>query len=163
MNKMVMETVEKHTDFYYTLREKINGWANGGKLKNRTGKWTDDFVQYLLILPDIAYLLIKLLADKNINSLYKKYILLAMVYLISPIDFLPDILPVAGFIDDLLFMVIILNKIINTQEPQVLKKIKMYWAGEADIFLQVKEIIFILNEISSKIPKAFYKFIKKKI
>lgn len=163
MNKMIKEKAKFHKDFYQNLREKINKWTNEGKLKKRSGKWTDAFLQYLMVLPDIAHLMIKLLADKDINSLYKKYILLALVYLVSPIDFVPDILPVAGLIDDLLVMVIILNKIFNSKEPEILKKIKFYWAGEADVFIQVKEIIYILNEISSKLPKALYKFIKKKI
>lgn len=163
MDKIAEVKSKNHNDFYQDLREKINKWANQGKLKRESGKWTDVFLQYLMILPDIIHLMIKLVADKDINSLYKKYIILAMLYLISPIDFVPDILPVAGFIDDLLLMVIILNKIINSQNPKVLKKIKLYWAGKVDVFKQVKEIVFILNEISSRIPKTFYKFIKKKI
>ena len=88
---------------------------------------------------------------------------MAIIYLISPLDFVPDIIPVAGFVDDLLILVIILNKIINTLDSKVKNKIKLYWAGEEDIFIQVKEILSILNELSSRIPKAFFKFIKKKI
>ncbi len=162
MNKVTKGKIKNHSDFYQNLREKINHWTNAGKLKKQSGKWTDAFLQYLMVLPDIAHLMIKLLADKEINSIYKKYILFALIYLASPIDFMPDIIPVVGFVDDLLILVIILNKIINTQNPQVLKKIKLYWAGEADIFVQVKEIVYIVNDMSAKIPKALYKFIKRK-
>jgi uncharacterized membrane protein YkvA (DUF1232 family) len=86
----------------------------------------------------------------------------ALAYLVSPIDIVPDFIPAAGFIDDLLVMVIFLNKIINTADTKLLDKIKTLWAGEDDVFIKVKEIIAVMNEISSNIPKSIYKFMKRK-
>lgn len=161
MEKSISQKEKKYQDFYQHLREKINRWAREDMCLKKTGNWTDNFIQYLLILPDIVHLLIKLLLDKEISSLYKSYILISMVYLISPIDFIPDIIPIVGFIDDLLVSVIILNKIINSKDTKTIGKIKYYWAGDEDIFAKVKEIIAILNELSSRIPKGLYNFIKK--
>ena len=84
------------------------------------------------------------------------------VYLISPIDIIPDFLPVIGFVDDLLIIVIMLHKIINGADETILKKIKDYWTGEDDVFVKIQEIITIMNEISSKIPKAIHNFMKGK-
>ncbi|MCK4835261.1 MAG: DUF1232 domain-containing protein [Candidatus Aminicenantes bacterium] len=161
MEKSIAKKSEVYQDCYQNVRKKINRWAKDGKLIKKTGKWTDYFIQYLLILPDLVHLMIKLLVDKEISSLYKSYILIALAYLVSPIDIIPDFIPITGFVDDLLVMVIILNKIINSQDKNVLNKIKKYWAGEQDIFSQVKEIVSVLNELSSRIPKALYNFIKK--
>jgi len=161
MEKSISQQGEKYKDFYQNLRDKINHWAREDMCLKKTGNWTDNFIQYLLILPDIVHLLIKLLLDKEISLLYKSYILIAMVYLISPLDFIPDIIPIVGFIDDLLVSVIILNKIINSKDTKTIDKIKYYWAGDEDIFAKVKEIIAILNELSSRIPKGLYNFIKK--
>ena len=162
MGNSIKKKEKKYKDFYQKLREKINKWIKKGRLNEKTGKWTDRFVQYLLILPDIVHLMIKLLVDKEVSSLIKSYILMALVYLISPIDIIPDFIPVAGFIDDLLVSVIILNKIINTVDIQMLYKIKTYWAGEDDIFVKVKEITSLINELSSQIPKSILNFMKKK-
>jgi len=162
MEKSLKKKEKKYQDFYQELRQKINQWVLDGRLTKKTGKWTDKFVQYLLVFPDFIHLLIKLLIDNNISALKKSYIIMALAYVFSPIDFIPDFIPVAGFVDDLLVVAILINKIINTEDTNTLTKIKYYWAGEEDIFMKVKEIITIMNELSSQIPKSIYKFIKKK-
>lgn len=162
MGNSIEKKEKKYQDFYQKLREKISKWAKEDKLNKKTGKWTDKFVQYLLILPDVVHLMIKLLVDKEVSPLIKSYILMAFVYLISPIDIIPDFIPVAGFVDDLLVSIIILNKIINKVDTKTLYKIKTYWAGEDDIFVKVKEITSLINDLSSQIPKSILNFMKKK-
>ncbi len=150
-----------YRDFYQQIREKINRWASDGKLLKKKGKWTDKFLQYLLVFPDMVYLTIKLFIDRKVPANVKGYILMLFVYLISPIDILPDFIPVLGFIDDLLVLVIVLNKIINSADKELLARIKSHWVGEDDIFAKVKEIIAVMNDISSQIPKALYSFMKR--
>jgi uncharacterized membrane protein YkvA (DUF1232 family) len=162
MVESIEKKEKKYKDFYQDLREKINQWGQDGRLAKKTGKWIDKFLQYLLVFPDFVHLLIKLLVDNEISALIKSYILVALLYVFSPLDIIPDFIPVAGFIDDLLVVVVLLNKIINTESKNTLNKIKTYWAGEEDVFLKVKEIITIMNDLSSQIPKSIYKFMKKK-
>lgn len=162
MEKYSPAKIKGGQDCYQNIREKINRWAREGKLRKRTGKWTDDFIQYLLVLPDLVHLMIKLLAERGIPPLFKSYIIIALAYLISPIDILPDFIPISGFVDDLLVLVVIMNKIINSLDQQVIKSIQTHWAGNKDIFKQVKEIMAVLNELSSRIPRSLYNFIKKK-
>lgn len=162
MDKAIEKKEKEVTDFYLKVREKINRWLRQGKLYEKTGKWSDRFVQYLLIFPDLIHLMIKLFVDREISPLIKSYILMVFVYLISPIDVIPDFIPVAGFVDDLLVLIVVLNKIINTAEKEVLEKIKSNWAGEDDIFTKVKEIVALINELSARIPRAIYNFMKNK-
>lgn len=162
MNEITKREEKKFEDFYLRLREKINKWVKSGKIYKKTGKWTDNFLQYLLVFPDLVHLMIKLFLDKEISPTIKGYILIAMVYVISPIDIIPDFFPAVGFIDDLLVLVILFNKIVNSDEPKIKKKIKTYWAGEEDVYVKVKEIIGTMNELSSQIPKSIYNFMKKK-
>ncbi len=162
MDKAIEKKEKEVTDFYLKVREKINRWLRKGKLYQKTGKWSDRFVQYLLIFPDLIHLMIKLFVDREISPLIKSYILMVFIYLISPIDVIPDFIPVAGFVDDLLVLIVVLNKIINTADKEVLGKIKLNWAGEDDIFAKVKEIIALTNELSARIPKSIYNFMKKK-
>jgi uncharacterized membrane protein YkvA (DUF1232 family) len=162
MSTEIVKNGEKFEDFYQRLRIRINTWTKSGRLYQKTGKWTDHFLQYLLVLPDLAHLMIKLFFDKEVPNAVKGYLLVALAYLVSPIDILPDFIPVAGFIDDLLILVVFLNKIINSADTKLLNKIKTHWAGEDDVFMKVKEIIGVTNEISSNIPKSLYKFMKRK-
>ncbi len=152
---------KEYRDFYQKIRKKINGWASDGKLFKKRGKWTDKFLQYLLVFPDMVYLTIKLFVDRKVPANVKGYILMLFVYLISPIDILPDFIPVLGFIDDLVVLVIVLNKIINSADKELLSRIKIHWTGEDDIFAKVKEIIAVMNDISSQIPKALYNFMNR--
>jgi len=152
---------QKYEDYYKKVRKKINKWIKSGKLYKKTGKWTDTFAQYLLVLPDMIHLNIKLLTDKEINMNIKSNILVGMIYLISPIDIVPDFIPVAGLVDDLLVISVILHRIINTADTILMEKIKKYWAGEDDIFVKVKEIVALLNNFASQIPKSLLKFMKK--
>jgi uncharacterized membrane protein YkvA (DUF1232 family) len=153
---------KKYNDFYQRLRTKISRWAQSGRLDKKSGKWTDKFMQYLLVFPDLVHLMIKLLTDKRTPARIKGYILIAFTYLISPIDIIPDFIPVAGFIDDLLVIVIILNKIINRADDEVLERIKILWAGEDDVFDKIKEITEAMNNLSAEIPKSIHNFMKNK-
>ncbi len=162
MGNDIEEKEKKYNDFYGKLRVRINKWATEGRLGKKTGRWTDHFLQYLLVLPDMVHLMIKLFFDRTVPAPIKGYILVAFAYLISPIDIIPDFIPVAGFVDDLLVLAVILNKIINASDEELLEKIRNLWAGEDDVFLKVKEIVNLLNDLSSQVPKAVYKFMKPK-
>ena len=151
-----------YTDFYLNLREKIQRWSQEGKLAKKSGTWTDGFIQYLLILPDLVYLKLKLLLDRDVSPKIKSYIIIGLAYLISPIDFLPDLIPVIGFVDDLLVLIVLLNKIINSTDPSIVEKIQEYWVGEDDIFAKVREIVSLINELAAQIPKAILNFMKQK-
>ncbi len=148
--------------FYLKTRKRIFAWMKNGKLNRKTGRWTDDFIEYLLVFPDLIHLMIKLFTDREVSPKIKGYIVFGLAYLISPIDFIPDFIPVAGLIDDLLVSVIIINKIINSGDQLTLDKIKLYWAGESDVFEKVREIVLMINDVSSRIPGSFVNFLKRR-
>ncbi len=152
---------EEYEDFYKKLRTKIMGWVKSGELNKKTQGWVGKFTEYLVVLPDLVYLLIKLLFDREVPKGTKSLIVIALAYLISPIDIIPDFVPVAGLVDDLLVTVIILNRIINGKDPIVLNKIPEYWPGESDVFEQVRKIVYLINEFASELPKGILKFMKE--
>jgi len=161
MGKSIIKKQGSFDDFYRRIRKKITDWFESGKLAEKSGKWMDGFVQYLLVFPDLVHLMIKLAADKEVPPKVKGMILMGFAYLISPIDVLPDFIPVFGFVDDLLIAVILLNKIINSGDSLLKDKIKDYWVGEEDIFLKIKEIVSAMNELSAQIPRSISGFFSK--
>ncbi len=44
--------------------------------------------------------------DPNASLLGKAFVVLAIVYVISPIDLIPDVAPVIGWIDDLIVLIV---------------------------------------------------------
>ena len=162
MGTEIVAKEKKYEDFYQRLRVKINKWVKNGRINKKNGRWTDSFLQYLMTLPDLVHLMIKLFTDRKVAAHVKGYLLVAFAYLISPIDIIPDFIPVAGFIDDLLVIVVMLNKIINSADRELLETIKKHWAGEEDVFAKIKEIVGVMNDLSSQLPKALYGFMKRK-
>ena len=53
----------------------------------------------------------------------------AAVYLLSPLDLIPDFIPFVGYADDLLLAAIILDGILNYVDRAVVLK---YWPGSPD-------------------------------
>ncbi|MCD8479868.1 MAG: DUF1232 domain-containing protein [Candidatus Cloacimonetes bacterium] len=54
-----------------------------------------------------------------------------------PIDLIPDFIPVIGYMDDLVFVVLGLNLILNDIDPKILRD---NWSGEGDILAQLQKI-----------------------
>lgn len=123
------------------------------KTENRTYKWYRDIIaetgernnfkgfEYVMLLPDLFYLLCKLMADKSVSKRLKRTIAVAVLYLISPINIVPNIIPGLGLLDDVAICVYALNKIINDTDMEIINK---YWCGSGDL----------MNIISSFIEKA---------
>jgi len=158
MGSEIQVKKKKYEDFYKKIREKIFKWVKEGKLDKQTGGWVGKFTEYLILLPDLVYMLIKIILDKDIPTNKKGLVAFAMAYLISPLDVIPDFIPVAGLVDDLLVVIIILNKIINSEDPLLNQKMKKYWPGDQDLFEQIKNIVALINQFASEIPKGILKF-----
>ena len=55
-------------------------------------------------------------------------LLAAAVYLVSPIDLVPDFIPLLGYVDDLLLGAIVLDGVLNFVNRDVVLR---YWPGSA--------------------------------
>jgi uncharacterized membrane protein YkvA (DUF1232 family) len=80
----------------------------------------------LRALPDLGRLLTRLVADPVLPRAAKLALGAAVLYLASPIDLVPDFIPLIGYLDDLLLAALVLDGILNwVDRPIVLK----YWPG----------------------------------
>ncbi len=151
MNKLIKK---EHRDFYEKIRAEIKNW-----LVTKTGK-ENKWAEYLLLAPDLFHLLAKLLIDPEVPAEKKIKLLAAVVYFISPIDFLPEgILGPVGYLDDIAIAAYTLNDLLNFVDPQIVVR---NWAGERDILLLIKNILINANEMIGsgkwdKIKKRFFR------
>lgn len=129
-------------DFYHSLRNRIVQWANTKEGQN--SKWAE----YILIVPDLFYLLCKLTLDPEVPIKSKAKLGIAIAYFVSPVDIIPEaILGPLGFTDDVVISAMVLNTIINETDPEIILK---HWAGEEDILLLVKRIIEVADQMIGK-------------
>lgn len=63
------------------------------------------FIQVLVNIPKFIKLYVRLFKDARVPLKVKALLVMALLYLISPIDFIPDfIFPLVGFADDFVIL-----------------------------------------------------------
>ena len=80
----------------------------------------------LRALPDIARTVTRLAGDPVLPRAVKIALAAAVVYLLSPLDFIPDFVPVAGYLDDVLVAAVVVDGIFNYVDRAIVLK---YWPG----------------------------------
>ncbi|MEO7349566.1 MAG: DUF1232 domain-containing protein [Terrimesophilobacter sp.] len=79
-------------------------WREQRKHPGRTS-----LVDLLRLAPDVVRLLKRLATDRAVPVGVRIWLGVLMVYLLSPIDLIPDFIPVLGYLDDALVVVIALR------------------------------------------------------
>lgn len=95
-----------------------------------SGKDLEPLKHVLLFLPRLAVLVGKLIADPEVSGTNKLLLGAVVVYIASPLDILPDIIPVLGQLDDIYLVALVLLRLMNRSgEP----KLRQHWDGPEDI------------------------------
>ena len=85
---------------------------------------------FLMFLPNMVKLLGRLLKDSRVPKAEKALFVAAIVYVISPIDFIPDVFPFIGQVDDIYVVALSLLRLINRTDDRVVRQL---WSGGGDI------------------------------
>jgi uncharacterized membrane protein YkvA (DUF1232 family) len=80
------------------------------------------------VLPDGIVLVRRLLRDPRVPRARKLSLLALALYLASPIDLVPDIVPVAGHLDDAIVFALVLRGVLRAAGPEVVRE---HWPGDA--------------------------------
>jgi len=83
--------------------------------------------QLARLLPDLAALLRELLRDPRVSRGSKVLVGIAIVWVISPIDLLPEFLPVIGPFDDVVVVALVLRHLVKKAGPEVVRD---HWRGD---------------------------------
>ena len=80
----------------------------------------------LLALPRLGRMLISLVADRDVPTAAKVVLAAMAVYLVSPIDLIPDFIPFLGYLDDVILAAVVVDGVLNFIERPLLLR---YWPG----------------------------------
>ena len=83
----------------------------------------------LRLLPDLLRLLRRLLADKSLGAGVRIRLALLLAYLLSPIDLVPDFVPVLGYADDVIIVALVLRSVIARSGEAAVRR---HWPGTPD-------------------------------
>jgi uncharacterized membrane protein YkvA (DUF1232 family) len=85
----------------------------------------------LRILPDLIRLLKNLATDRKLPKAVRIWLGLLIAYLTSPIDLIPDFIPVLGYADDAIIVVAVLRSVVRRVG---IDQVRANWTGTEDGF-----------------------------
>jgi uncharacterized membrane protein YkvA (DUF1232 family) len=85
----------------------------------------------LRLLPDVLRLVRRLAADPELPRGVRVRLALLLAYLASPIDLVPDFVPVLGYADDAIIVVAVLRSVVRRAGLQAVRR---HWPGTDDGF-----------------------------
>src|SRR5215210_1046629 len=86
--------------------------------------------EMLLFIPNLMKLLYDLLRDPRVSQADKAILAGIIMYVIVPIDVIPDFIPFIGQVDDSYLLAIAILRLLNRAERKVVLD---HWRGEPDI------------------------------
>ena len=159
-SQLPAESDQKQKDFYNKLRDKVSKWFE----KNSDKK--PEYANYILLVPDFFYLLVRLTLDDRIAAIDKAKFAGVIAYFFSPIDFLPEaLLGPVGYLDDLALTCFVLNLYINQQDEAGRAVVKELWPGDDDVLETIQSVLqkadkWLGSGLWEKIKGVYQKFRK---
>lgn len=83
--------------------------------------------ELILLLPQVAGLIARVAGDPRVPKRVKAILGVAAVFLASPIDLIPDFIPVVGYLDDVVLVAIVLDGLLNHVDREILRE---HWPGD---------------------------------
>jgi len=84
----------------------------------------------LMFLPNMVILCGKLMVDKRVPRTERALFAAAVIYAIIPFDFIPDMIPFVGQVDDLFLISLTLLRLIDHTDDMVVRE---HWRGGGDV------------------------------
>jgi uncharacterized membrane protein YkvA (DUF1232 family) len=86
-------------------------------------------VAALRLGPDVLRLVWRLVGDSSVSWWVRALMAALGLYLLSPIDLVPDFIPVIGYLDDAIVVVLVLRLTLSRAGPDALAR---HWPGTPD-------------------------------
>lgn len=104
----------------------------------------ESFVQALRNVPMLGKLLVGLARDPRVPRRNKLIFGAIAIYLVAPIDIIPDFIPGIGRIDDIILVALALDGMLNKVPQEVLKE---HWEGEEDVLDMIQTLLGVATDL----------------
>jgi len=140
---------DRATRFYDRIRTSIHEFNEGKGVVGKTA-------EYLMLVPDMFMLLWRLTTDSRVAGKDKVLLGTAIAYFILPFDLVPEaIVGPIGYLDDLVFAVYVLNKILTSTDISILRQ---HWSGDGDVLETIQRVLttadtLVETNVASRLKK----------
>ena len=84
----------------------------------------------LLVIPNLLLLCTRLMVDSRVPAKERLLVAGAIVYALVPLDFIPDMLPFVGQVDDAYLVALSLLRLMSETDPRIVRE---HWRGGGDV------------------------------
>jgi len=84
----------------------------------------------LLVIPNLLFLSARLMVDPRVPAKERLLVAGAILYAFMPFDFIPDMLPFVGQVDDAYLIALTLLRLMTVTDPRVVRE---HWRGGGDV------------------------------
>lgn len=145
---------EKKEDFYNKGRD-----FTKEKLDEKLPSKAKPFSEYLLVVPDLIALIIRLLKDERVPMKTKLTVSGSIAYIAFPNDLIPSKIPFIGTIDDIAVLFFALNRIAKDVPLKVLVE---NWSGKNELLVVLKEgLDYVINFTGAKNLEKIFSVIEE--
>src|SRR4026208_748655 len=107
----------------------------------------------LLVIPNLLFLSARLMVDPRVAAKERLLVAGAIVYAFMPLDFIPDMLPFVGQVDDAYLIALTLLRLMTVTDARVVRE---HWRGGGDVVELVGSVAMLASQPPPpKIRKGF--------
>lgn len=107
------------------------------------------------LLPNLVKLVMRLMRDPRVPRRSKIVLGAALAYVASPVDLIPDVIPVAGWADDILLVTLALDHLIDRAGPDLVRE---HWDGPVDLLELVQEVMGVSRSL---VPRRLSRLLRR--
>ena len=111
----------------------------------------------LLVIPNLLLLCARLMVDQRVPAKERLLVAGAIVYAFVPLDFIPDMLPFVGQVDDAYLIALTLLRLMTVADPRVVRE---HWRGGGDVVELVGATALIAARL---LPKKIRRVLTAKV
>ena len=139
MTTVDLVDAKRAQDFYRRLRARLDEW-----LRSREGR-AYRFADYLLLLPDLLHLVIRLALDRRVPRQLRAQTAAVLAYVMLPFDLVPEaVVGPLGFGDDLLLVALMVRRLLTAVPQDVILD---YWTGPSGLMKTIKTVFDAAEEM----------------
>ncbi|TML79059.1 MAG: DUF1232 domain-containing protein [Actinobacteria bacterium] len=91
-----------------------------------------------MLLPNLLSLLRGMIRDPRVGRFDKFLLVIAVAWVASPIDLIPEFIPVFGPLDDVVVVALILRRLVRRAGPEVVSD---HWRGDPEIMRRILKLV----------------------
>jgi uncharacterized membrane protein YkvA (DUF1232 family) len=111
----------------------------------------------LLFIPNTVVLCLRLMTDSRVPATEKALVAGAVIYAVIPLDFIPDMIPFVGQIDDAYLIAVTLLRLVDRTDVRIVRE---HWKGGGDVV----ELIQATAQMAGKLlPKRIRRVLTARV